>query len=65
MYDSGSEVVPVTTPATASVVTATGTVAEHWPVTVAKIGTTGGTVSFTTTVWFAVLLLPFRSSNLQ
>ena len=50
VYDSGSEVVPVTTPATASVVLATGTVAKHCPVTVASTGATGLVVSRTRTV---------------
>ena len=45
-------------PAQASVVVGAVAVAEHWPVTLAKVGVTGGVTSFTVTVKLQVVILP-------
>ena len=50
LYDKASAVVPVIIPTQASVVEAVVAVAEHCPVTLAKVGVTGAVVSFTVTV---------------
>ena len=65
----GVVVVPVTMPAQLSVVVGVGgvmEVASHaLSVMFGRVGFTGGIVSFTITVWVAVLELPLESVNVQ
>ena len=62
-YVNGFVVVPVIVPAQLSVVVGAVTVAEHCPVTVAKVGVDGFVTSSTITVCVAVTVLPLPSLN--
>src|SRR5205814_3786600 len=62
---NGSLVVPVTVPAQLSIVVGVDAVALHWPVTLARVGVTGGVVSSMITFLMAVVLLPLPSLYVQ
>ena len=66
MIGNTVEVVPVTIPAQLSVVVGAVGVPEHSPMfTSANTGVTGAILSFTITVWLAVVELPLPSANVQ
>ena len=65
LYVSGSVVVPVRVPEQLSDVVGAVAVAEHSPVTSAKVGVVGSVTSSTITFCGTMILLPLPSSKVQ